>query len=313
MGWVTAHAVAIFSGLLAAFWAAVGIVVRQRAAQAVPGDEALSATMATTLVRQPLWWAGTLAAVAGYVFQALALAHGSLLLVQPLLVSALLFALPLSARLSRQRISWADWGWAVLLTAGLALFVLVGQPHEGHNRPPIPAWTLALAVTVPLVIACVAAAHRTAGRVRAMLLAVAVAVLLGMIAVLTKICTHRFATGGWHDVLTVPAPYLLVALAVTVTAVQQSAFHAGALQMSVPIMLVGEPIVAVLLGVVVLGEHLTARGPAALILVVAVSAMLAATIALGRDQALAPGEFAGQPHRSASGARTPSTAAVHID
>src|ERR1700730_1926543 len=38
MGWVTAHAIAILSGLLAAFSAAVGIVVRQRAAQAVPGD-----------------------------------------------------------------------------------------------------------------------------------------------------------------------------------------------------------------------------------------------------------------------------------
>jgi drug/metabolite transporter (DMT)-like permease len=313
MGWVTAHAVAIFSGLLAAFWAAVGIVVRQRAAQAVPGDEALSATMATTLVRQPLWWAGTLAAVAGYVFQALALAHGSLLLVQPLLVSALLFALPLSARLSRQRIGWADWGWAVLLTAALAVFVLVGQPHEGHNRPPIPAWTLALAVTVPLVIACVGAAHRTAGRLRAMLLAVAVAVLLGMIAVLTKICTHRFTTGGWHDVLTVPAPYLLFALAVTVTVVQQSAFHAGALQMSVPIMLVGEPIVAVLLGVVVLGEHLTARGPAALILAVAVLAMLAATIALGRDQASAAGNSSNRLKPSVSEPHTSSTPVVRID
>jgi drug/metabolite transporter (DMT)-like permease len=313
MGWVTAHAVAIFSGLLAAFWAAVGIVVRQRAAQAVPGDEALSTSMATTLVRQPLWWAGTLAAVAGYAFQALALAHGSLLLVQPLLVSALLFALPLSARLGRQRISWADWGWAVLLTAGLAVFVLVGQPHEGHNRPPIPAWTLALAVTVPLVIACVAVAHRTAGRVRAMLLAVAVAVLLGMIAVLTKICTHRFATGGWHHLLSVPAPYLLVALAVTVTIVQQSAFHAGALQMSVPIMLVGEPIVAVLLGVVVLGEHLSARGPAALILVVAVLAMLAATIALGRDQAPASGESTKQRGISEGGAQPSPTAAARID
>ena len=285
MGWVTSHAAAIFSGLLAAFWAAVGIVVRQRATQDVPGDEAMSSAMVTSLIRQPLWWAGTFAAVAGYVFQALALAHGSLLLVQPLLVSSLLFALPLSAKLSHHRVSWADWGWALLLTAGLAIFVLVGQPHEGHNRPPIPAWTLALAITVPTVIGCVVAAHRAAGRVRAMLLAVAVAILLGMIAVLTKICTHRFAVGGWDGLLTVPAPYVLVALAVAVTVVQQSAFHAGALQTSVPIMLVGEPVVAVLLGVVVLGEHLAAGGSAALALVVAVAAMVVAAVALGRDQA----------------------------
>ena len=55
--------------------------------------------MFLTLLRRPLWWAGTAAAVAGgYVFQALALAKGSLLLVQPILVSGLLFALPLSAQ-----------------------------------------------------------------------------------------------------------------------------------------------------------------------------------------------------------------------
>ena len=81
-----------------------------------------------------------------------------------------------------------------------------------------------------------------------------------MVAVVTKICTHRFAVGGWHELMTVPAPYLLVALAVAVTMVQNSAFHAGSLQASVPIMLVGEPVVAVVLGVVVLGEHLAVRG-----------------------------------------------------
>jgi drug/metabolite transporter (DMT)-like permease len=285
MGWVSLHAVAILSALLAAFWAAVGIVVRQRVAQGVPADKAMSGTMVTSLVREPLWWAGTLAAVAGYVFQAIALAHGSLLLVQPLLVSSLLFALPLSARLCHQRVSWDEWAWAVLLTTALAVFILVGQPREGHNRPPVPAWTLALVITVPLVTGCIVAARRAVGRSRAMLLAVAVAVVLGMIAVLTKVCTHRFAVGGWHELLTVPAPYVLVALAVVLTVLQQSAFHAGALQASVPIMLVGEPVVAVLLGIVVLGEHLAVRDSASLVLAVAVLAMVAATIALARGQA----------------------------
>jgi drug/metabolite transporter (DMT)-like permease len=177
------------------------------------------------------------------------------------------------------------------LTAALAVFVLVGQPHEGHNRPPIPAWTLALVVTVPLVLACVGAARRAVGRTRAMLLAIAVAVVLGMIAVLTKVCTHRFAVGGWHELLNVPAPYVLIALAVMLTMLQQSAIHAGAVQASVPIMLVGEPVVAVLLGVVVLGEHLTVRGLPALALAAAVVAMVAATIALARDQAPEPASY----------------------
>ncbi len=309
MGWVQSHAVAIGSALLSAFWAAVGIVVRQRAAQNVPADEGMSGTMITALVRRPLWWAGTVGAVAGYVFQAVALAHGSLLLIQPLLVSSLLFALPLSARLCHQRISATQWGWATLLTAALAVFVLVGQPREGHNRSALPAWTLALVVTVPLLVVCLVAASRAVGRARAMLLGVAVAVLLGMIAVLTKICTHRYAVGGWHGLLTVPAPYVLVGLAVVVTVVQNSAFHAGALQASVPIMLVGEPVVAVLLGIAVLGEHLTVGRSTALELPVAVAAMAAAAVALSRSQAI---EVQSHPGRepSSPGSRSYESCAV---
>jgi threonine/homoserine efflux transporter RhtA len=63
---------------------------------------------------------------------------------------------------------------------------------------------------------------------------------------------------------------------------QQSAFHAGALQSSVPTMLVLEPVVAVLLGALVLNEHLTVSGYETIALPVTIAAMAAATIALGR-------------------------------
>jgi len=284
--WLASHALAIGSALLAAFFAAVGIVVRQRAIQAEAEDLPESGAIVPSWARAPAWWLGTLGAVGGYVFQAVALAHGSLLLVQPLLVSSLLFVLPLGARLSNQHVRGRDWGWALLLTAALTVFVLVGQPREGHYRAPVQAWSVALSTAVPVVVICVLAARRAAGRRRAMLLAGGVAVLLGMVAVLTKVSTHRLVADGWLGLLTVPAPYVLVALAITVTVLQQSAFHAGALQASVPIMLVGEPVVAVLLGVVILGEYLVVRGAEAVILALAVAAMTAATIALGRDSAV---------------------------
>src|SRR5262249_19206559 len=129
---------------------------------------------------------------------------------------------------------------------------------------------------------CVVGATRITGRNRAMLLAVSVAVLLGLIAVVTKGCAQRFAVGGWHSTLTVPAPYLLVALAGAVTVLPPSAFNAGALQASVPIMLVGEPLVAVLIGFLVLDERLATHGITTPILLALVATMTAATIALGR-------------------------------
>ena len=103
------HGLVVLLALLAAVFLAIGIVVRQRATMDVPPEYGVSSVMFLTLLRRPLWWAGTAAAVAGYVFQALALANGSLLLVQPILVSALLFALPMSARLAHRRVTRGEW------------------------------------------------------------------------------------------------------------------------------------------------------------------------------------------------------------
>ena len=264
---------------------AIGIVVRQRATMDVPSEDGVSTRMLATLLRRPLWWAGTGAAVLGFVFQALALIKGSLIVVQPILVSALLFTLPLSARLSGRRVTRTEWLWAGLLTVGLAVFVLLAKP--GPQETP-SSMTLAVVVSVAcvvLVLACVVVAVRfPAGWQRAVLLAVAVGFLFGMVAMVTKIVMHMGADRGLLGVLATPAPYALVALGVFATLLQQSAFHAGALQTSVPTMLVLEPVVAILLGAVVLGEELDAGGPAAVALTIALAAMTVATVALAREE-----------------------------
>ncbi len=179
----------------------------------------------------------------------------------------------------------AEWGWALLLTAGLAVFVLVGKPREGHVDPTVLSWILVAAVCIPLIVGCIAGAARSLGDRRAVLLAVAVGVMFGMIALFTKLSARSFQTGGLAALLSNPAPYLLILVSVVATVLQQSAFHAGSLQTSVPTMLVLEPIAAVLLGILVLGEELTVHGPAILALPVAVAAMLAGTVALARDSA----------------------------
>ena len=115
-----------------------------------------------------------------------------------------------------------------------------------------------------------------------MLLAVAVGVLFGVVAVLTKIVMHILRMDGGARLLATPLLYVLIVVAVIATLLQQSAFHAGSLRASVPAMLVLEPVVAVFLGEVVLGEHLAVSKPAAVVLTIAVGAMAAATIARRR-------------------------------
>ncbi|TRW89280.1 hypothetical protein FK535_01490 [Mycolicibacterium sp. 018/SC-01/001] len=274
----------VLLSLLAAVFLAIGIVVRQRATLDVPAEHGVSATMVMTLIRRPLWWAGTAAAVAGFVFQALALANGSLLLVQPILVSALLFALPLSARLAHRRVTRAEWAWALLLTVALAVFVVLAKPSPGDYEASLQTSAIVAVICTVAVLACVVVALRSADWRRAVLLAVAVGVLFGVVAVLTKLFMHVLTHEGLVAVVVTPVPYLLVILGVIAVLLQQSAFHAGSLQTSVPTMLTLEPVIAVILGAVVLGEELDVSRLDAVALTVATLAMAAGTIALGRDE-----------------------------
>jgi drug/metabolite transporter (DMT)-like permease len=277
--------VVVLLALAAAVTSALGIVIRQRATLEIPQEEGVSTTMFKKLVRNRLWWAGTAVASSGYGFQALALTWGSLILVQPLLVSALLFALPMSARMAHRRVTTHDWVWALVLTFGLATFVTLARVQPGNYRPLPAVWILATVLCVAVVAACVIGGARTEGRRRALLIATAVGVLFGVVSVLTKVTVQRLHTEGLWGTMIVPAPYLLVILGVGATLLQQSAFHAGALQTSVPTMLVLEPLVAVSLGVIVLGEALSVTDPRTIAaLALAVAAMAAATIALGRDE-----------------------------
>ena len=278
------HALVVAAALAGAVFTAIGIVVRQRATMDVPDDRGVSALMLSTLLRRPLWWAGTASAVTGYLFQAIALTFGSLILVAPLLVSALLFALPLSAWLAHRRVSRLELGWASLLTAALAVFVSLARTRPGDYEASESTAIAVAAGCLVLVTVCVAIAGRLSDWRRAITLAVAVGVMFGMVAVLTKIVTHILTEQGTIQLLRTPVTYALIVFGVGATLLQQSAFHAGSLKASVPAMLVLEPVVAVLLGQVVLGEHLVVNTTRAIVIGVAVAAMTAATIALGRDE-----------------------------
>lgn len=283
-GAVIGHGLTVLLALLSAVFLAIGIVVRQRATVDVPAELGVSPRMIGTLLRRPLWWAGTASAISGFVFQALALANGSLLLVQPILTSALLFALPLSARLAHRQVTRGEWAWAIVLTAALAVFVVLAKPRPGDYEASLTTSTVVAVVCTVAVTACVLVAVRSVGWRRAVLLAGAVGVLFGVVAVLTKLVMHVLTHDGVRAVLTAPVLYLLALLGVVAMLLQQSAFHAGSLQTSVPTMLVLEPVVAVILGAVVLGEHLDVGRWDAVAIAVSTLAMGAATVALGRDE-----------------------------
>lgn len=280
--------IAALLALAAAFFIAVGDVIHQRSAREVADEPVGHLALFLTLLRDRHWWLGSAVAAAGFGLQAAALGLGSVLLVQAVLVTSLLFALPISARQSHRRVTRWQWMWAVLLAGAVVVIVTVGNPTAGQSRGSLETWLAVVAVLGPVLALCLMGAQIWSGPTSAVLLAVVSGALWGLFAILTKAVVGRLGVTSWDGVvelLRTPELYAWAVVAVAGTAMQQASFGAGALTASLPTMTITEPIVACALGVVILGETLRPGEAGWFTLIVAVVVMIAAVVALARGEA----------------------------
>ena len=276
--------IAALLALGAAFFIAIGDVIHQRSAHEVTDEPVSHFGLFTRLLRDRQWWLGSLVAALGFALQAAALGFGSVLLVQALLVTSLLFALPINARATHRRVTRWQWLWAALLAAAVVVIVTVGNPTAGHSRASLETWTAVVVVLGPALVLCVVGANILRGPASAVLLALVSGALWGLFAVLTKGVVDRLDDGLWELVRT-PELYVWAMVAIAGTAFQQSSFRAGPLTASLPTMTVAEPVVGSVLGIVVLGEALRPGDAGWFTLIVAVVVMVVATAALARGEA----------------------------
>ncbi|ORI19500.1 hypothetical protein BJD99_04820 [Rhodococcus sp. 1163] len=271
----------IVLALIAAFLFACASVAQQSAAAAVPEGRSLIAT----LIRSPRWWAGLCGDIGGYGFQVAALWVGSVLIVQPLIVSMLLFALPLSAKFAGYRMTRTTWVWAVSLAAALAVFIVVGDPTEGNSDAPFSEWMIPLAIASGLVLAVTITGllSTNPGR-RALLLGAAGGVLFGIAVALTKYVTDLLGT-DIAEAVTAWQTYALVGCGVLGFYLQQRAFQSGPLSASLPAITIGEPFGAAFLGITVLDERVRDDAFSLAVIAICVTVMVVATVALSRAQA----------------------------
>jgi drug/metabolite transporter (DMT)-like permease len=283
--------IAALLAIAAALMIGVGDVLEQRSAQQVTDKPVGTLDLLRRLLRDRRWWTGSLVAAAGFGLQAAALGLGSVVLVQALSVTSLLFALVISATVNHRRITRWQGIWAVLLVAAVAVVVTVGNPQAGNPRGSFQTWTVVAAVMGPGLILCVIGARKFSGSVSALLLGLMSGSLWGLFTVLTKGVVDQLGH-GIPALLRMPEVYVWAVLGIAATAWEQSAFRAGPLTASLPAVTVAEPIVGSVLGVTVLGETLNTNNLGLVALGVSVAVMIAATVALAHSQAT------GTPSRS---------------
>jgi drug/metabolite transporter (DMT)-like permease len=240
--------------LAAAFLLGSAAVLQHRAAATAEGRRSTGQRLFAAMVRHPVWAAGIGLLVAGNVLQAAALTTGRLLVVEPIAVTSLLFGLPLSALWWRHRLRWRDWSAAVVVTAGVWGFLLLGHAHGGTATAPAGRWLMTIGAVVGVALLLIGFS-RPSPTLRPTGLALAAGMSLGLSDGLTKTTVPLFvhhgvyAFGSWQ-------PYALVLAVLTGYLMLQYAYHHGHLAQCLPAAVLAQPLTGALVGVFVLGERL---------------------------------------------------------
>jgi drug/metabolite transporter (DMT)-like permease len=248
--------VAVLAALAAGASFAVGGVLQQRVAATRPSDESLSLSLLKQLARQKLWVAGIAFAFLSYGFQSLALAFGPLSLVQPLILSELLFSLPLSARLYGARLGRQDWLGVLAVGLGLASALYLASPSGGNPRPALTGWLVLLASAGGLAALALVVARRLSGAARASLFALAGGIIMGTQSALLDTSIANLQEGFLAIVLSWQS-YAVIVASIGGLLLIQSAFQAGPLSASLPVIDTVQPLVTVAIGFLLFNESFT--------------------------------------------------------
>jgi drug/metabolite transporter (DMT)-like permease len=212
-------------------------------------------------MRHRLWLAGIAADAGGITLQVTALHLGALAVVQPLMITALLFSLVLNHKVARTKVSKREVAGGAVLVAGLVGFLLVSGASSpritGPAQPPDHRPALVIGVAAVLLTGvCVLVARQLPRGGSAALLGVAVGLTYACTAALIKACSDVALSVGMLALLTSWQLYLLVLAGAVGLVLSQLAFQAGPLRASLPVTATVDPLVSIALGVLVYDEHL---------------------------------------------------------
>lgn len=276
----------ILLALGAAVMYGVTSVLQHSAASTVDDKHSMRPGLLLELVRRPRWLLGNLTDLAAVVLQFLALRHGALLVVQSLLITGLLFTLPVAAAMTHRRLQTREWVSAVGLVLGLSTFLVLANPTRGRSRATGSGWIAVIALIGAVVAVLVLRAPRTAGRARARRLGAASGAIFALTAALAKASGHVLRHGV-GEAFTSWEPYAWLIVAGVGFLVAQSALQAGPLDASMPLVVIADPLVSAVIGVVAFHERIAIHPLTVMIEAASVAVIVLAVFTLTRSPLVA--------------------------
>ncbi|MDX6213889.1 MAG: hypothetical protein QOF82_2976 [Frankiales bacterium] len=241
--------------LASAFCYSTASVTQHREAGAVTTHGVGSPSLMLKLAVRPWWLLGALADVAGVALQGLALRWGSVVLVQPLLVTGVAMAVGLAAAVAHEWPHRRELALAIGCSAALGVLVVMLDTHGGRQQVSFMRFLPYGAAIAGLTVLAALVGRRLPG-VSAGWYGAAAGLMVGGSSVLLKVCAGQLSHGvsalvsHWHL-------YAFAAFGAAALVLSQNAFQAGRMAPGIASLSVVEPIVAIAIAVPLLHEHLT--------------------------------------------------------
>ena len=242
--------------LVAAFLFALAATLQQKGALNLPTISLADPMSLVRLAGQTTWLLGTVALFTGYLFQAAALDRGRLSIIQPLLVTTVVFALPLGYFLTRQHVGRREVIGAVAIIIGLGLFVSFGDPAGGNENASNSQWAIAIGLLSVLCVVMLVFGRGGSLAMKAAVYGTVAGVLFGLSSALTK-PTLNYLHESVGTMLSHWECYALAVAGVLGFVLQQVSLGTGRLAPSVATVSVANPLVGILIGILLLDERLS--------------------------------------------------------
>ena len=217
------------------------------------GASGLTFSQIKALLTRPSWIAGTLMLALAIVCQLAALVKAPLIVVQPLGAIALVITTLLNARISGHSPTKKSITAIIFCVGGIFLFVFFAAIYATEKEVTDRELFVILALLLVVIIVLGACWLILRRRMRALFYVIGAGILYGFVATLAKVVIKRIEAAQFEWITAVCVLALLAAASVGAYFVQ-TAYSSGPPDLVIAGLTVVDPLIAVLIGMIVLRE-----------------------------------------------------------
>lgn len=213
----------------------------------------LSGGQLMRLLSTPSWVIGTIMLALAVIFQLTALGFAPIIVVQPIGIIALVLTSILNARVSNVKLDRKAIQAIVMCVVGIGAFVTIAAFYAQEHIIRETQLVIILVILGVALLALAAAFVFFRRRLTAMFYIAAGGVLYGFVASIAKVVINRILNNNFDLITVVGGVCLLLALGLGFYFVQ-TAYSVGAPDLVIAGLTVVDPLIAIAIGIFVLGE-----------------------------------------------------------